>query len=125
MESGTKKSPTCPKEIKYFLISQQATLQRDGKSFRNIIEILKTANSFSRLQIATEYQGGNTGTSSEQIYTNTTVTVKEPEPGLGAKFHKHGKIESTNPYTKDGGKTWIIDRVAIPAKLPGTEFKGA
>jgi len=77
------------------------------------------------LQIATEYQGGNTGTASEQSYTNTTVTVKEAEPGLGAKFHTHGKIESTKPYTKDGGKTWTIDKVSIPAKLPGTEFKGA
>ncbi|TID19954.1 Sexual differentiation process protein isp4 [Venturia nashicola] len=77
------------------------------------------------LQIATEYQGGNTGTASEQIYTNTTVTVRDAEPGLGAKFRKHGDIQSTNPYSKDGGKTWVIDRVAIPAKLPGTEFKNS
>lgn len=76
-----------------------------------------------RLQIATEYQGGNTGTASEQLYTNITVVLKDAEPGLGAKFHKHGKIDSTNPYTKDGGKTWVIDRVAIPAKRPGTDFR--
>lgn len=51
--------------------------------------------------------------------------MRDAEPGLGAKFRKHGKIESTNPYSKDGGKTWVIDRVSIPAKLPGTEFKSA
>lgn len=82
-------------------------------------------NSHLRLQIATEYQGGATGTASEQFYTNTTITVKDSEPGLGAKFHKHGKIEATSPYTKDAGRTWIIDRVVVPAKLPGTEFRGS
>ncbi|QDS76737.1 hypothetical protein FKW77_001291 [Venturia effusa] len=75
------------------------------------------------LQIATEYQGGNTGTASEQIYTNTTVTVKVAEPGLGSKFARHGNIQATAPYSKDGGKTWVIDRVVIPAKLPGTQWR--
>jgi hypothetical protein len=123
MGNGIRKSPTCLKEIKFSSTFLPVTLQHDGMLHGRNID-LKNANLFRRLQIATEYQGGNAGTASEQTYTNTTVTVKEAEPGLGAKFHKHGNIEATNPYTKDGGKTWVIDRVAIPAKLPGTEFKG-
>jgi hypothetical protein len=72
-----------------------------------------------RLQIATEYQNGNTaGTADTQHYWNTTVTVATPEPGLGKTFRKSGKIESTNPHTEDGGKTWKIDHVSVPAKTP-------
>jgi hypothetical protein len=72
-----------------------------------------------RFQIATESQGGNTGTTDSQNYYNITLRLRTPDPGLGAKFRTTGKIEADRPVTTDGGQTWTIKHVMIPAMVNG------
>jgi hypothetical protein len=75
---------------------------------------------YDRLRFATEYQMGNTaGTVDTQQYWNITMTLQQPDPNLGSTIKAEGQIKSTKMHTPDGGKTWIIDHVTIPAKSPG------
>jgi len=75
-------------------------------------------------EIATESQGGNKGSADTQYYYNTTLVLKDPDPQLDTRFIKTGQIEASKPITKDGGKTWFIEKVTVPPMLPpGSAWK--
>jgi hypothetical protein len=83
--------------------------------------VFKRANLlYNRMRLATEYQMGNTaGTVDTQQYWNTTMTLEQHDPNLASTLKPGGQIKATKMHTPDGGKTWIIDHVSIPAKSPG------
>jgi hypothetical protein len=77
------------------------------------------------MRLATEYQFGNVaGTADTQQYWNTTLVMAEKEPNLPSRIKVTGQVKASKMHSPDGGKTWIIDHVTIPAKTPGTEWKG-
>ena len=87
--------------------------------------VLKRANIlYYRMRLATEYQMGNTaGTVDTQHYWNTTMTLQQHDANLASTLKAEGQIKSTKMHTLDGGKTWIIDHVTIPAKSPGAAWR--
>lgn len=68
-------------------------------------------------------QGTAKGTADEQIYTNTTIVLREAEPSFGATMRKTGKVTMGTPKTSDGGKTWTVDKMVLGAMYPGTSSK--
>lgn len=68
-------------------------------------------------------QGSNKGSADTQIYQNLTLTLRVADPSFGRTYRKHAKVIANPPTTPDSGKTWVFDRIEIPAMLPGTAFK--
>jgi hypothetical protein len=76
-----------------------------------------------RVDIQTEMQKTAKGTTDDQIYTNTTIVLRDAEPGFGATMRKNGKVTISTPKTSDGGKTWTVDKIVLEAMYPGTSSK--
>jgi predicted enzyme related to lactoylglutathione lyase len=69
--------------------------------------------------MATEYQSGNTaGTVDTHQYWNTSITLEQHDANLAATLKAGGQIKASKMHTPDGGKTWLLDHVSIPAKSP-------
>jgi hypothetical protein len=62
------------------------------------------------------------GTADAQTYTNLTLTLRTAEPNFARTFTKSSHVQAGKPETTDGGKTWTVDKILIPAMLPGTAF---
>ncbi|KAK7733087.1 hypothetical protein SLS53_008275 [Cytospora paraplurivora] len=56
-----------------------------------------------------------TGTIEPQYYINTTITLDAADESLGSSLYTEYGGESTTPTTSDGGKTWHIEKITVPA----------
>jgi hypothetical protein len=76
-----------------------------------------------RMETGTEMQqqGRTVGTEDTQLYTNLTVTLRTAEPNFGKTFSVRAPATADRPTTKDGGKTWHINKIVLPPYKPGSK----
>jgi hypothetical protein len=74
------------------------------------------------METDTEMQQEGRGTSDTQVYTNLTLTLAIAEPDFEKTMVKGKNVQITRPQTADGGRTWRVEKIIIPAILPGTQW---
>lgn len=63
-----------------------------------------------------DYNGVScTGTPDEQIYANSTIILEEADEGFSDTMGVGTGVTHTDMVTADGGKTWTIEKITIPA----------
>ena len=82
------------------------------------------AKSLHRFELVTELQSGNPGSAEVQRYSNITITLGSPDPQFGVNVNRTSKqIEMDKPVTADGGRTWFVKEVKIPAMIFGQAWQ--
>lgn len=72
----------------------------------------------TQFEFSTEMQYGNKGTTSAQVYTDTVITLAQPDLGFGKGKQKvNGAVSGIT--SEEGGKVWKIARCDIPAMRQG------
>ena len=61
------------------------------------------------------------GTEDTQICTNLTLTLRTAELNFGKTFSVRAPATADRPTTKDGGKTWHINKIVLPLYRPGSK----
>ncbi|KAF9872096.1 hypothetical protein CkaCkLH20_10433 [Colletotrichum karsti] len=68
---------------------------------------------------AIELQDSNgvaaSGTTEPQYYVNTTIVLAEADANFGSTIYGESGGSYTTPKTTDGGKTWTIEKITVPA----------
>ncbi|KAI0125362.1 hypothetical protein BJ170DRAFT_500715 [Xylariales sp. AK1849] len=63
-----------------------------------------------------DYNGSEgSGTIEPQYYVNTTIVLKAVDENYGSTIYAESGGEYTEPTTTDGGKTWLIEKITVPA----------
>ncbi|KAK9415735.1 hypothetical protein SUNI508_10213 [Seiridium unicorne] len=63
-----------------------------------------------------DYNGvAGSGTIEPQYYVNTTIVLKAADANYGSTIYAESGAEYTEPTTIDGGKTWTIEKITLPA----------
>ncbi|KAK0466914.1 uncharacterized protein EV420DRAFT_1474327 [Desarmillaria tabescens] len=65
----------------------------------------------------TECQSDCTGSTSVQKYTNTTIVLQSADPSFSSTLGKGTGVVASDMVTADGGKTWTIASIQIPAMV--------
>ncbi|KAI3394982.1 hypothetical protein diail_2040 [Diaporthe ilicicola] len=63
-----------------------------------------------------DYNGNDpSGTTEPQYYVNTTITLAEADNSYSSGIYVESGATHTDMTTIDGGKTWFIEKITIPA----------
>ncbi|KAH6659681.1 hypothetical protein BKA67DRAFT_652906 [Truncatella angustata] len=63
-----------------------------------------------------DYNGAEgSGTVEPQYYVNTTIVLKAADKDYGSTIYAESGGVYTEPTTSDGGKTWFIEKITVPA----------
>lgn len=69
-----------------------------------------------RFGAAAESRGGNNGTTDIQIYSDITITLRDPDLDFGkTAFTSQPTVYMAPPITKDSGKSWFVRYLLIPS----------
>lgn len=71
----------------------------------------------SRYGTGTECNEGCTGTSSDQKYINTKITLAEADTTFGDTIATAGGGTYEGLSSSEGGKVWTIESITLPAML--------
>ncbi|POS70397.1 hypothetical protein DHEL01_v211209 [Diaporthe helianthi] len=81
----------------------------------------KTSGRMRLWNTAVELQDANgndpTGTIEPQYYVNTTITLAEADSTYGNGFYSERGATCKGITTSDGGKTWFVEKMTIPAMV--------
>ncbi|PQE03563.1 hypothetical protein CJF31_00010143 [Rutstroemia sp. NJR-2017a BVV2] len=100
------------------------TLEATGNWTQTVTNALTGAalSSFSRESgpmtgwgTGTECDSECTGTVAAQVYLNTTIVLAGADEGFGTTLSLSGGTTHSGVSTVDGGKTWKIERIEVPA----------
>jgi hypothetical protein len=67
-------------------------------------------------------QGQNQGTTGQQRYTDTIITLASPDPSFGRTSRKKGGTVMSEVNSEQGGLVWKIKNFNIPAMRQGTNY---
>jgi hypothetical protein len=76
----------------------------------------------SRFQFSTELQGKNQGTTGQQMYTDTVITLAAPDRGYGKTLRRKGNAVMTELTGEQEGQMWKIAKVGIPPIREAVNF---
>jgi hypothetical protein len=68
-------------------------------------------------------QRKNKGTTGEQLYTDTVITLAAPDLEFGKKLRRKGSAVISEVTSEQNGQVWKIPKVDIPAMLQGVNFE--
>ena len=67
-------------------------------------------------------QGKNQGTTGQQLYTDTVITLAAPDLEFGKKLRRKGNAEIAGLRSEQNGQVWKISKVDIPPMLQGENY---
>ncbi|KAF2151430.1 hypothetical protein K461DRAFT_280221 [Myriangium duriaei CBS 260.36] len=92
---------------------------RDGKTGKLLATYAKASGPMLGWGTALECNNGCTGTVNPQYYRNSKITLDGADPNFSSTLGASQGANNTQMQTTDGGKTWTISEIYIPAMIPG------
>lgn len=76
-----------------------------------------------RFQFSTEMQGKNQGTTGQQLYTDTVITLAAPDAAYGKTLKQKGNAVLTGLTSEQNDQVWKIARVEVPPMREGKNYE--